>query len=129
MAWFCGAQVLFERNVNHWKSFFAIKKCSGFLMWIPGEVEPGIYTDGKGNVVQTICDYTEAYIEKNVQKVFFKDLLGDKAGWMGFEVDNTQKYDDAMSSGFSFIASKQKRYAPQLEKRSIEDIIPFRKAV
>lgn len=129
MAWFCGCQVLFERNVNHWKSFFTQKKCSGFLMWLTGEVEPGIYTDGQGNVVQTICDYTEAYIEKNCNKVYFKELMSDKSGWLGFEVENTRKYDDAMAAGFAFIASKLKRYAKSENIKSIESIMPFRKAV
>ena len=129
MAWFCGCQILFERNVNHWKPYFSHKKCSGFLMWMPDEVEPGIYTDGKGNVVQTICDYTESYIEKNCNKVYFKELLGDKSGWLGFEVENTQKYDDAMAAGFAFIASKLKRYAKQEKERVIQDILPYRQAI
>lgn len=129
MAWFCGSQVLFERNVNHWKPYFSQKKCSGFLMWLPGEVEPGIYTDGQGNVVQTICDYTESHIEKSCDKVYFKELLGDKSGWLGFEVENTRKYDDAMASGFAFIASKLKRHIKTDNTRNIQDIMPFRKAV
>ena len=37
-------------------------------MYLPGEDEPGIYTDGTGNVVQMSCRYTEAYINKNIKK-------------------------------------------------------------
>jgi hypothetical protein len=129
MAWYCGCKVLFERNVNHWKSYFASKKCSGFLMWLSGEVEPGIYTDGKGGVVQTICDYTESYIEKDIQKVYFKELLGDKSGWLGFEVGDTQKYDDAMSAGFALIAAKEKRQAETIKKHNIDNIMPYRQAI
>lgn len=130
MAWYCGCKVLFERNVNHWKTYFQSKKCSGFLMWLADEVEPGIYTDGKGGVIQTMCDYTESYIEKDVSKVYFKDLLGEKSGWLGFDVGDTQKYDDAMGAGFALIAAKEKRHI-KLEdnQRNIEDIMPFRKAV
>ena len=129
IAWFCGSQVLFERNVNGWKKYFEDKLCSGFLMWMPGEVEPGIYTDGNGKTVQKICDYTEAYIEKNVGKVYFPNLLGDKSGWLGFEVDNTQKYDDAMAAGFALIAAKAKRYyKPQETTKKIESIMPYRTA-
>ena len=77
-----------------------------------------------------ICDYTEAYIEKNINKVYFKELIGSNSGWLGFEVGDTQKYDDAMSSGFALIAAKVKRYAmPTEEKRSIESIMPYRKAI
>jgi hypothetical protein len=129
LAWFCGCQVLFERNVNGWKKYFEDKLCSGFLMWMPGEVEPGIYTDGNGKTVQKICDYTEAYIEKNVGKVYFPSLLSDKSGWLGFEVDNTQRYDDAMAAGFTLIAAKAKRYyKPQEATQKIESIMPYRKA-
>lgn len=130
IAWFCGCQVLFERNVNGWKKYFEDKLCSGFLMWMPGEVEPGIYTDGNGKTVQKICDYTEAYIEKNAGKVYFPSLLGDKSGWLGFEVDNTQKYDDAMAAGFALIAAKAKRYyKPQEATKKIESIMPYRAAI
>lgn len=131
MAWFCGCQVLFERNVNGWKSYFDSKLCHNFLMWMPNEVEPGIYSGGgNGKTVQQICDYTEAYIEKNVNKVYFPSLLGEGSGWLGFEVDNTQKYDDAMAAGFTLIATKSKRYyRPQEIKKSIESIMQLNKAV
>jgi hypothetical protein len=130
MAWFCGCQVLFERNVNGWKKFFEEKLCSGFLMWMPGEVEPGIYSDGKGKTIQQICDFTESYIEKDINKVYFPQLLGDKSGWLGFEVGDTQKYDDAMAAGFALIAAKSKRYyKPQEATQKIESIMPYRKAI
>jgi hypothetical protein len=130
LAWFCGCQVLFERNVDGWKRYFESKLCSGFLMWLPNEVEPGIYTDGSGKTVQKICDYTEAYIEKNIQKVYFPNLIGDRSGWLGFEVDNTQRYDDAMAAGFTLIAAKTKRYyRPDKAKTSIEKLMPYRAAI
>lgn len=132
MAWFCGCQALIERNIGESpKKYFQKEKCSGFVMWLPKEVEFGIYTDGKGNTVQMICDFTESYIEKNIQKVYFPELIGVESGWLGFEVADTQKYDDAMSSGFTFIASKVKRYnrTDLNETRTLEDIMPYRKAV
>lgn len=131
MAWFCGCQVLIERNIGESpKKYFQSKKCAGFLMWLPNEVEFGVYTDGAGNVVQSICDYTEAYIEKNIQKVYFKELIGLESGWLGFEVWNTQRYDDAMASGFCLIAAKNKKYVIQSENtRNIESIMPYNRAV
>lgn len=130
MAWYCGCQVLFERNVEGWKKYFNYNKCGGFLMWLPREVEPGIYTDGAGKTVQMICDFTEAYIEKNIQKVYFKSLLEENSGWLGFDVSNTQKYDEAMSSGFSLIAAKQKRYVKEYDtKKNVESIIPYFKVI
>lgn len=83
----------------------------------------------KGGVVQTICDYTESYIEKDIQKVYFKELLGDKSGWLGFEVGDTQRYDDAMGAGFALIAAKEKRQAETIKKHNIDNIMPYRQAI
>jgi hypothetical protein len=129
MAWWCGCQVLFERNVNHWKDHFAGWDCSGFLMWLPGEVEPGIYTDGQGNVVQTICNYTESYINEHHKKMFFKSLLEQETGLLGFKVDETKKFDEPMAFGFVLIAVKGKRYIRREEmERNVEDLLPYNKA-
>jgi hypothetical protein len=130
MAWLCGCQVLFERNVNHWKGDFTTWNCSGFLMWMPGEVEPGIYTDGTGTVVQMICNYTESYINQFIKKCHFKTLMRKITGWLDFKVEETQKFDEPMAAGFTLIAVKGKKYSkPQDKTRSIEDIMPFRKAI
>lgn len=130
MAWFCGCQVLFERNVNHWKKDFNLLNCSGFLTWMPNEVEPGIYADGTGKTVQMICDYTESYIEKNIKKVFFKELIDEKSGWLGFMVEDTEKSDDAMGAGYALISARLKRYVkPNQQGRDIESIMPLNKAI
>ena len=130
LAWYCGCQVLFERNVENWKKYFNVEKCSGFLMWLPGEVEPGIYTDGSGNVVQTICDLTEAYHARAIKKVYFRELIGEEKGWLGFDVGNTQVFDEPMGAGFALIAATAKKYKKEVGvTRSIDDILPYRKAV
>lgn len=129
MAWYCGCQVLFERNVNHWKRDFQTNNCEAFLMWMPGEVEPGIATDGKGTVTQTICNYTEAYINEHIGKVYFAGLMMKESGWLGFRVEDTQKYDDVMAFGFTLIAVKGKKYAkPNSNKMNVEDLITLNKA-
>lgn len=129
MAWLGGCQFLFERNVNHWKGHFTEWNCEGFLMWLPGEVEPGIYTDGKGTVVQTICNYTESYINEHINKVFFKTLMRKEGGWLGFKVDDTQDSDEPMGFGFALIAVKGKKYIRREElQKNIEDILPYQKA-
>lgn len=130
IAWWCGCQVLFERNVNHWKGDFASWNCSGFLMWLPGEVEPGIYTDGTGTVVQMICNYTEAYINQHIKKCFFKTLMRKITGWLDFKVEDTQKFDEPMAAGFTLIAVRGKKYSKQIDsKRTLQDIMPYKKAV
>jgi len=131
LAWYCGSQVLIERNIGlEPKKYFQKEKCAGFLTYLPNEVEYGIYTDGKGNVVQAMCGYTESYIQKNVNKVYFSELLGEESGWLGFQVEDTQKYDDAMASGFALIAAKVKKYVKQEEySQSLESLMPYRKAI
>jgi hypothetical protein len=131
MAWYCGCQVLIERNIGlEPKKFFQKMKCAGFLMYLPNEVEFGIYTDGTGNVVQAMCGYTEAYINKNIEKVFFKELLSLESGWLGFRVEDTQKSDDAMASGFALIAAKTKKYLRSNEKQiDIQNLMPYSKAI
>lgn len=128
MAWLCGCQILFERNVNHWKRDFQDWDCEGFLMWLPGEVEPGIATDGKGTVTQMICNYTEAYINQFIKKVFFKSLIRKETGWLGFKVEDTQTFDEPMGAGFTLIAVKGKRYTrPNSQRINIENLLPYSK--
>lgn len=130
MAWWCGCKVLFERNVNHWKKDFEHWKCSGFLVWMPGEVEPGIYTRGNSvtSAVQTICNYTESYINKNIEKVFFPSLLSKDTGWLGFKVEDTEKYDEPMAAGITLIGVHGIKRVFAKEKREIESILPLNKA-
>jgi hypothetical protein len=132
LAWWCGCQVLFERNVNHWKDHFAQWGCSGFLMWLPNEVEPGVFTGGSGAgaLVQTICNYTEAYINEHIGKVYYKTLIKKEGGWLGFKVEDTQKFDEPMAAGITLIAVKGKKYRlPSAQIQKIEEILPYNQAV
>lgn len=128
MAWWCGCKVLFERNVNHWKNDFKDWNCAGFLMYLHGEEEPGIITDGGGKVVQAICNYTESYINKDIDKIYFINLLRKESGLLGFKVEDTQKFDEPMAAGFTLIAVKGKY---NMKKRgqlpSIENYLPYSK--
>jgi hypothetical protein len=130
MAWFCGCQITFERNVDHWKKWLSVEKCSGFAAWMPGEVEPGVYTDGNGKTVQLICNLTESYIDKNIKKVYFKPLIADKSGWLGFVVEDTESADDAMAGGMTLISARAKKYMrPSDNQKHIENILPYKKAI
>lgn len=130
MAWVCGCQMLVERNAgDHYVEHYKEWNCSGFLMWLPGETEPGITTDGKGNVVQNICNYTEQHINDSIKKVYFKTLIRKETGWLDFKVDETQRFDEPMAAGFTLIAVKGKKYIrPQKQQQSIESIMPLFKA-
>jgi len=58
-------------------------------------------------------------------------LLGEKSGWLGFAVDDTQKSDEAMSSGIALIAAKAKKYTLRNSdnKKNIESILPLNIAI
>ncbi len=131
MAWLCGCQVLVEKNAgDHYVEHYNDWKCSGFLMWLPGETEPGITTDGKGKTTQTICNYTEAYINEHIKKVFFKTLIRKETGWLGFKVEDTEKFDEPMGAGITLIAVKGKKYSkPNSERLNVENLVPYRKAI
>jgi hypothetical protein len=106
MAFWCGCEVLFERNVNHWKNDFIDWECAPFLAWMPGEVEPGVITATGSAGVQMICNYTEAYINQHIGKVYFKSLIRKDTGWLGFKVEDTEKFDEPMSAGITLIKVK-----------------------
>jgi hypothetical protein len=130
MAWLCGCQMLVERNAgDHYKEHLLEWDCGPFLMWLPGENEPGITTDGAGKTTQTICNYTEAYINEHIKKVFFKTLIRKENGWMGFKIEDTEKFDEPMSAGITLIAVKGKQYKRASNQTTdIESLFPKRKA-
>ena len=128
IAWWCGCQVLFERNVNHWKNDFIDWNCAAFLMWLPNEVEPGIITSTGSNGVQSICNYTEAYINEFVHKVYFKTLLRKETGWLGFKVEDTEKFDEPMAAGITLINVRGVKRMPKTPIRDIKDYFPNSKA-
>lgn len=132
MAWFCGCQVLFERNVYEWKGYFNSKKCGGFLMWLPNEVEPGIFTGGnaENGTIQLISDQINTYVDSSIKKVYFKRLMEEKSGWLGLRVEETQEFDDAMASGITLIAAKSKKYARENSKNlDINNLMPLNRAI
>lgn len=125
MAWWLGCEVLFERNVNHWKNDFTDWECSRFFSWIPGEVEPGIAATPA--TIQTICNYTEAYINEHIQKVRFKSLIHKDTGWLGFKVEDTEKFDEPCAAGYTLIAIKGVVSKNKVAQMQITDIFPQRK--
>jgi hypothetical protein len=131
MAWLCGCQMLVERNAgDHYREHYKDWNCSGFLMWLPGETEPGITTDGKGKTTQTICNYTEQYINEHIKKVFFKTLIRKETGWLGFKVEDTEKFDEPMGAGITLIAVKGKQYRRIHEtNQTVENLMPYNQAI
>lgn len=126
MAWYFGCQILFESNVDNWKNYFKEHGCYGFLTVLPGETEPGLYSDGHGRTHQQICDYTESYINNNIEKVFFKDLIKE---WLDFKIEDTTKFDLAMCAGYTLIAAREKIYKRAVDSgRDIKEYFKQHKA-
>lgn len=127
MAWYYGCQILFERNVDNWRDFYREKACEGFLMKLPGEDDYGVYTDGMKKVHQMLADYTEAYINENIDRVYFKDLLKE---WLLFDLGATTVYDTAMAAGFTLIAARDKSYTRKIEEpKDISNYFRMNKAI
>lgn len=131
MAWLCGCDILVERTAgDNYKDHYKDVNCYGFLSYLPGEVEPGINTDSKGNTTQTICNLTEQYINEHIKKVYYKTLIRKDTGWLGFKVEDTQKFDEPMAAGFTLIAVHGVKNFKKLDsyQMNIEDILPYHKA-
>lgn len=127
MAWYYGCQVLFERNVDHWRDYFRHKACEGFLMKLPGEKDYGVYTDGMKVIHQMLADYTEAYINEHIEKVYFKRLLEE---WLLFDLGETTKYDTAMAAGFTLIAARDKSYIRKIDDtKDVSNYFRMHKAI
>jgi len=129
MAWWCGCEALFERNVNHWKNDFIDWECYPFLAWMPGEVEPGVITATGSTGVQMICNYTESYINQHIDKVYFKSLLRKDTGWLGFKVENTEDFDEPMAAGITLIKVKGIVRKAVVKTTNLNEWFPRRKAI
>lgn len=117
MCWYYGCQILFESNVDNWKEYFKNKNCHNFLMKLPGQDDYGMYSDGHGKTIQQLCDYTEAHIDNDIDKVWYASLIEE---WLEFKVEDTTRYDQAIAAGFTLIAMKKKFYRRDTEKDGFE---------
>lgn len=82
-------------------------------MYLPGSNKPGI--SGSIKTHQQIAEITEDYIEHNIDKVYYTELLKD---WLEFDITKTTKFDAAMSAGYTLIADKYILLKNELAKKS-----------
>jgi hypothetical protein len=114
-----GCQILFENNKNNWDIYFKQRGYESFLMKLDGYPDYGI--PGNENTHRQLVEVTEEYINKNINKVFYKDLITD---WLNFDMNNTTKFDLAMAAGYTLIADLRKVYKRQTGTlRPIQDYI------
>ena len=83
--------------------YFNDRNYGQFLMWLPERNQPGIAASPKTH--QQIAELTEDYINNNIERVFFKDLVQD---WLEFDMSKTTRFDIAMAAGYALIADQAK---------------------
>ena len=103
-----GCQILFENNKNNWDIYFKQRGYEAFLMKLDGYPDYGI--PGNENTCRQLVEVSEEYINKNIEKVPYKDLIEQ---WLSFDMANTTKYDVAMAAGYTLIADLRKIYRRQ----------------
>lgn len=98
-----GANILFENNKIGMLNYFNDRGYEHFLIWLPERTQRGIAATTRAH--QEIAELTEEYINNNIDKVYFKDLIND---WINFDLSKTTKFDLAMASGYALIADRYK---------------------
>lgn len=127
MCWYFGCQMLFEKNVDHWKAYFIENKCEAFLMKLEGEDDYGIYNDGHSQLLQSICDLLEDHIERDFKKIWFESVIDE---YLEFDVGTPTRYDKTIATGLCRVAMKKKNYRRMNDKpREITEYFTIHKAV
>lgn len=103
MAVYYGCQVLFENQKIGLMHYFNDRGYGNFLMWLPERNQPGIAASPKTH--QQIAELTEDYINNNIERVYFKDLINE---WLEFDISATTKFDLAMAAGYALIGDQMK---------------------
>jgi hypothetical protein len=117
MCVYYGCQILFENNKNNWDIYFKQRGYEKFLLKLDGYPDYGI--PGNENTHRQLVEVTEEYINKNIDKVFYKDLI---LQWLEFDMANTTKFDLAMAAGYTLLANLRKVYKKANGKlRPMED--------
>jgi hypothetical protein len=102
---FFSCQALIEDQKIGLIKYFEARGYEKFLFRIPNSIKYGISASQKTH--QQIAEQTEIYINENLHKVVFKNLLQD---WLLFDIKNTTKFDAAMSSGYTLIAASGSKF-------------------
>ena len=124
MAHFFGCELLSEDNKVGLIKYFEYRGYDKFLTKMPNSSKFGVSASVKMH--QQIAEQTETYIEENIHKVIFKNLLED---WLHFDINKTTKFDAAMASGYTLIAASKSKFAQKIEEKQhiydVREIFPF----
>lgn len=124
LAHFFGCKVLAEDNKVGMINYFQMRGYENFLEKMPNATKFGISASTK--VHQQIAEVTETYINENLHKVRFSELLDD---WLTFNINKTTKFDAAMAAGYTLIGANNAKFAQKIEKQKhiydIRDVFRF----
>lgn len=124
LAHFFGCKVLAEDNKVGMINYFVSRGYENFLEKLPNANKYGVSASSK--VHQQIAEVTESYINDNLHKVRFYELLKD---WLEFNINKTTKFDAAMASGYTLISANNAKFIQKVEKSNyiyeVRDVFPF----
>lgn len=106
-----GCQMLFEDNKPNIGIYFGTDKGYGSFMMRNAKGEVGISASEKSHL--DLVEETGMFITKHGHRCLFIPLIDD---WLGFDIDNTEKFDLGMASGYALIANSRMRRG--LDKRA-----------
>lgn len=109
LAFMSGAELIIENNKQ-----LLIRHClkTGFKHFVYHHGStPGIPANTKNHGL--IADTTEVYIDKNMEKQIFKNILSD---WSKFNLNKTTKFDAAMASGWALVGAYTERITSIMNK-------------
>ncbi len=123
--WYYGAEMLAERNKYGLIKYMVNEGVGGFLIWLNGETDYGLYASYESN--QELTRVTKDFINKRVHDVPFPELIKQ---WIKFDPSDTTKSDEAMAAGYALMADvhhvvKQNTAAP----REVTEYFRMHKAV
>jgi hypothetical protein len=113
-----GCPILCEDNKPKIIEYFQDRHYGEFLIHLPGYKEPGIPSTPANKI--SMVEATEEYIVNHIKKVYYKELIKD---WKEFKISETQKYDRAMSAGWTIVADMS--YVVTREVTEVRDIAEY----
>jgi len=124
VAVFYGWPVLCENNRIGLVNYFRDRGYEDFLIWLPGQVNPGIFAGDKSK--QLMAEAIDAYITEHVDKVWFPKLLEDLAI---FDLANSTAFDRSMAFGWALVGAGDLISPPKSEQmKEITDYLPIHQA-
>lgn len=121
---FFGCTILPEDNKVGLIKYFELRGYERFLFRDPRGTKYGVSATVKTH--QQIAELHEYFVEENIHKCKFKNLLLDL---LKFNLKKTTKFDAAMAFGYTLMLNNSSRFAQKVEEKKklyeIRELFPF----